>query len=104
MTGCLPSDEGAQLRFDFETEMARLEAASRLGKAKRAHVSALVCLATSFDCSPLDRRVGTAHSRLCPSYDLLLGSRRIDLFEGTIPGASHWQRNRIQRDEKSAPL
>ena len=27
MTGCLPSDEGAQLRFDFETEMARLEAA-----------------------------------------------------------------------------
>jgi hypothetical protein len=27
MTGCLPEDEGAQLRFDFETEMARLEAA-----------------------------------------------------------------------------
>ena len=27
MTGCLPLDEGAQLRFDFETEMARLEAA-----------------------------------------------------------------------------
>ena len=27
LTGCLPSDEGAQLRFDFETEMARLEAA-----------------------------------------------------------------------------
>jgi hypothetical protein len=27
MAGCLPSDEGAQLRFDFDTEMARLEAA-----------------------------------------------------------------------------
>ena len=27
MTGCLPQDEGAQLRFDFETELARLEAA-----------------------------------------------------------------------------
>jgi hypothetical protein len=27
MTGCLPEDEGAQLRFDFETEMTRLEAA-----------------------------------------------------------------------------
>ena len=27
MTGCLPEDEGAPLRFDFETEMARLEAA-----------------------------------------------------------------------------
>ena len=27
MTGCLPEDEGAQLRFDFETEMARLETA-----------------------------------------------------------------------------
>lgn len=27
MTGCLPVDEGAQLRFDFETELARLEAA-----------------------------------------------------------------------------
>jgi len=27
MTGCLPDDEGAQLRFDFETELARLEAA-----------------------------------------------------------------------------
>jgi hypothetical protein len=27
MTGCLLEDEGAQLRFDFETELARLEAA-----------------------------------------------------------------------------
>ena len=27
MSGCLPENEGAQLRFDFETEMARLEAA-----------------------------------------------------------------------------
>jgi hypothetical protein len=27
MTNCLPEDEGAQLRFDFETELARLEAA-----------------------------------------------------------------------------
>lgn len=27
MTGCLPEDEGAQLRFQFETELARLEAA-----------------------------------------------------------------------------
>jgi hypothetical protein len=27
MTNCLPDDEGAQLRFDFETELARLEAA-----------------------------------------------------------------------------
>jgi len=27
MTGCLPEDEAAQLRFDFETELARLEAA-----------------------------------------------------------------------------
>jgi hypothetical protein len=27
MTGCLPDDEGAQLRFAFDTEMARLEAA-----------------------------------------------------------------------------
>ncbi len=27
MTGCLPEDEGAQLRFDFATELARLEAA-----------------------------------------------------------------------------
>ena len=27
MTACLPEDEGAQLRFDFETELARLEAA-----------------------------------------------------------------------------
>jgi hypothetical protein len=27
MTHCLPDDEGAQLRFDFETELARLEAA-----------------------------------------------------------------------------
>ena len=26
MTGCLPEDEGAQLRFDFEAELARLEA------------------------------------------------------------------------------
>ena len=27
MTGCLPDDEGAQLRFEFMTELARLEAA-----------------------------------------------------------------------------
>ncbi len=27
MTGCLPEDEGAQLRFEFLTELARLEAA-----------------------------------------------------------------------------
>ncbi len=27
MTNCLPDDEGAQLRFDFETELARLKAA-----------------------------------------------------------------------------
>jgi hypothetical protein len=27
MTGCLPEDEGAQLRFQFEEELARLEAA-----------------------------------------------------------------------------
>jgi hypothetical protein len=27
MTGWLPEDEGAQLRFEFETEMARLKAA-----------------------------------------------------------------------------
>jgi hypothetical protein len=27
MTGWLPKDEGAQLRFEFETEMARLKAA-----------------------------------------------------------------------------
>ena len=27
MTGCLPEDEGAQLRFEFMTELARLEAA-----------------------------------------------------------------------------
>ncbi len=27
MTGCLPEDEGAQLRFDFEAELARLKAA-----------------------------------------------------------------------------
>jgi hypothetical protein len=27
MTGCLPEAEGAQLRLDFETELARLEAA-----------------------------------------------------------------------------
>jgi hypothetical protein len=27
MTGCLPDDEGAQLRFAFMTELARLEAA-----------------------------------------------------------------------------
>ncbi|MGB6536019.1 MAG: hypothetical protein WBF58_08665 [Xanthobacteraceae bacterium] len=27
MTNWLPEDEGAQLRFDFETELARLEAA-----------------------------------------------------------------------------
>jgi hypothetical protein len=27
MTGCLPEEEGAQLRFEFETELARLEAA-----------------------------------------------------------------------------
>ena len=27
MTNCLPEDEGAQLRFDFETELARLKAA-----------------------------------------------------------------------------
>jgi hypothetical protein len=27
MTGCLPEHEGAQLRFDFEMELARLEAA-----------------------------------------------------------------------------
>lgn len=27
MTSFLPEDEGAQLRFDFETELARLEAA-----------------------------------------------------------------------------
>ena len=27
MTGCLPEDEGAQMRFDFETELARLNAA-----------------------------------------------------------------------------
>jgi hypothetical protein len=27
MTGCLSDDEGAQLRFDFETELARFEAA-----------------------------------------------------------------------------
>jgi hypothetical protein len=26
MTGCLPAEEGAQLRFVFETELARLEA------------------------------------------------------------------------------
>ena len=26
MTGCLPEEEGAQLRFDFDTELARLEA------------------------------------------------------------------------------
>ena len=27
MTGCLPEEEGAQLRFQFEEELARLEAA-----------------------------------------------------------------------------
>jgi hypothetical protein len=27
MTGCLPEEEGAQLRFEFETELARLQAA-----------------------------------------------------------------------------
>ncbi len=27
MAGCLPEEEGAQLRFDFETQLARLEAA-----------------------------------------------------------------------------
>ena len=27
MTGCLPEDEAAQLRFEFETELARLKAA-----------------------------------------------------------------------------
>jgi hypothetical protein len=27
MTNCLPDDEGAQLRFEFDTEIARLEAA-----------------------------------------------------------------------------
>lgn len=27
MSSCLPEDEGAQLRFDLETELARLEAA-----------------------------------------------------------------------------
>lgn len=27
MTGCLPEAEGAQLRFDFAAELARLEAA-----------------------------------------------------------------------------
>ncbi|MGA3310972.1 MAG: hypothetical protein ABSD08_20525, partial [Xanthobacteraceae bacterium] len=27
MTNWLPDDEGAQLRFDFETELARLQAA-----------------------------------------------------------------------------
>jgi hypothetical protein len=27
MTNCLPEAEGEQLRFDFETELARLEAA-----------------------------------------------------------------------------
>jgi tRNA nucleotidyltransferase/poly(A) polymerase len=27
MSHCLPEEEGAQLRFDFETELARLEAA-----------------------------------------------------------------------------
>jgi hypothetical protein len=27
MTNCLPEDEGAQLRFHFETELARLKAA-----------------------------------------------------------------------------
>ena len=27
MTSCLPDEEGAQLRFDFEAELARLEAA-----------------------------------------------------------------------------
>jgi len=27
MTNWLPEDEGAQLRFEFETEMARLKAA-----------------------------------------------------------------------------
>ena len=27
MTNCLPEEEGAQLRFEFEAEMARLEAA-----------------------------------------------------------------------------
>jgi hypothetical protein len=27
MTNCLPEEEGAQLRFEFETELARLEAA-----------------------------------------------------------------------------
>ena len=27
MTGCLPDEEGAQLRFEFETELERLAAA-----------------------------------------------------------------------------
>ena len=27
MTNCLPEEEAAQLRFEFETELARLEAA-----------------------------------------------------------------------------
>jgi hypothetical protein len=27
MTNCLPEEEGAQLRFEFETELARLKAA-----------------------------------------------------------------------------
>lgn len=27
MTGCLPDEEGAQLRFEFEEELARLKAA-----------------------------------------------------------------------------
>ena len=36
MSNWLPEEEGAQLRFDFETELARLEAASSLQPALRA--------------------------------------------------------------------
>ena len=35
MSNWLPEEEGAQLRFDFETELARLEAASSLQPALR---------------------------------------------------------------------
>ena len=47
MTGCLPEHEGAQLRFDFETEMARLEAAKSRVRGARPNERASVCRSPS---------------------------------------------------------
>jgi hypothetical protein len=63
LTLWLPTDEGAQLRFEFEMELARLEAARRLAE----HIIDLIARAFSAERLVSDRpRAGEQSSLLIP--------------------------------------